>query len=291
MFEDASSDGPIRFSLKRPDGAVAGWRWVNEGAPPLLFCHATGFCASVYKRMLQPLSDRFDIFALDMRGHGRTSLPADPGTLRSWDIYADDVASFLNSEARDGWTLSGHSMGGVVVAMASRGRKDVSAIRLIEPVAMPPATALLARTPIWPHIAQRFPLVRGARQRRSVWPARGDVMASYDRKKIFRSWAPGVLADYLEDGLVDADGGVRLSCAPAWEAATFQAHANDFWGAVRAAPAPIRVLAADDRSSTVWPGALRRFRRAGGQVAKQPGASHLIAMEKPDFVAEFVAAE
>ncbi len=292
MFEEVSSDGPVRFSLKRSDGVFAGWRWVNEDAPPLLFCHATGFCASAYKQMLQPLSGRFDIFALDMRGHGRTSLPADPGALHSWDIYADDVEGFLNSQARDGWTLSGHSMGGVVVAMAARGRNDVSAIRLIEPVAMPPVTALLARTPIWPFIARRFPLVRGARQRRSVWPSRADVTASYQCKKIFRGWAPGVLEDYLEDGLEeDNSGAVHLSCAPDWEAATFQAHANDFWGAVRAAPAPIRVLVADDISSTVWPDALQRFRRAGGQVVMQSGVSHLIAMEKPDFAAEFVAAE
>ncbi|VAV92894.1 hypothetical protein MNBD_ALPHA05-702, partial [hydrothermal vent metagenome] len=111
------------------------------------------------------------------------------------------------------------------------------------------------------------------------------------RKPVFRNWAPGVLDDYLEDGLADDDGGVGLTCAPAWEAATFQAHDNDFWGALRAAPAPVCVLAADHKSSTVWRHAHRRFKRIGVSVTLQAGVSHLIAMERPDLAAQFVAGE
>jgi pimeloyl-ACP methyl ester carboxylesterase len=288
---NTSAPGPVRFQAECADGVLAGWRWPNEGAPPLLFCHATGFCASVYKQMLQHLSDRFEIFALDMRGHGRTRLAADPKGLRSWKVYADDVAEFLNHEARSGWTLAGHSMGGVVVTMAARGRDDVAAIALIEPVAMAPAMRLAARTPFWPFMARRFTLVRLARRRRSQWPVRADVAAGYRRKPVFRNWAPGVLDDYLEDGLADDNGGVRLACAPAWEAATFQAHDNDFWSALRAAPAPVRVLAADHKSSTVWPHARRRFERIGVSVTFQAGVSHLLAMERPDLAAQFVAGE
>jgi pimeloyl-ACP methyl ester carboxylesterase len=294
MNEDTITTGgsePVRFQVACAGGVLAGWRWPNEGAPPLLFCHATGFCASAYKQMLQHLNGQFEVFALDMRGHGRTCLAAVPEGLRSWKTYADDVAEFLNHEARSGWTLAGHSMGGVVVAMAARGRDDVASIALIEPVAMPPAMRLIVRTPIWPFVARRFSLARLARRRRSQWPARADVAAAYGRKPVFRNWAPGVLDDYLEDGLADDDGGVRLACAPVWEAATFQAHDNDFWGAVRAAPAPIRVLAADHKSSTVWRHAHRRFERIGVSVARQAGVSHLIAMERPDLAAQFVAGE
>ncbi len=291
MNVTTGGSGPVRFQIACAGGVLAGWRWPNDGAPPLLFCHATGFCASVYKQMLHRLSDQFDIFALDMRGHGRTRLAAAPEALRSWNTYADDVVEFLNLGARSGWTLAGHSMGGVVVTMAARGRDDIAAIALIEPVAMPPAMALVVRTPIWPWLARRFSLARLARRRRSQWPARADVAAAYGRKPVFRNWAPGVLDDYLEDGLADEDGGVRLACAPAWEAATFQAHDNDFWGAVRAAAAPVRVLAADHKSSTVWAHARRRFERIGAPVTLQAGVSHLIAMERPDLAAQFVAGE
>ncbi len=289
MTENNIKMTPSRISIERPDGVIAGWRWQNDGASPLLFCHATGFCASAYKQMLQHLSGRFDVFALDMRGHGKTTLPTEIGRFRSWDVYAADISAVLDQYAKTGWTLAGHSMGAIVVTMAARGRSDIGAINLVEPVAMPPITRILAQTPFWPIIARQFSLTRSALQRRSSWSARDDVLASYERKPVFRHWAPGVLSDYLEDGLTEESGGVRLSCNPTWEAATFQAHANDFWGAVRAAPAPISVLAADHRSSTVVAGADRRFERAGARIRKQTGVSHLIPMEMPDLAAQFVS--
>jgi len=280
---------PVRFSLEIPGGEMAGWRWVNEDAPPLLFCHATGFCASAYKKMLGHLSSRFDIYALDMRGHGRTTLPADPTRLHSWNVYARDIANAIDVLDRKDWTLAGHSLGGVVVTTAAAERNDVSAIRLIEPVAIPPYYPLAAHTPLWRLIGPGLPMVKQAASRRSQWPQREDVLKSYQRKALFRRWADGIVADYLEDGLVEAGEGVALSCAPPWEAATFAAHANDFWGAVRAVEGHISVLVADDRSSTVWGEARRRFAKYGIPLTHIPDATHLAPMEKPEIAAQFVA--
>lgn len=280
---------PERFSIAFEDGALAGWRWPNAGKPPLLFCHATGFCASAYKQMLGFLSDGFDIYALDMRGHGRTSLPADPGRLKSWRIYARDIARFLDEKKLEGWTLAGHSMGGVTATLAARGRKDVTALKLVEPVAMPRRLALLAATPLWPLVSRNWPLVRQAAKRRSTWSARAEVVASYRRKPLFRDWSAGALSDYLEDGLTETDDGVRLSCAPEWEAATFAAQANNFWGAAANAPAPMAVFAADSPTSTVSAAAREKFRALGAQLQVAEGVTHLGPMEKPARIAEFVA--
>ena len=284
---------PARFSLTLDDGEIAGWRWRNPEKPPLLFCHATGFCASVYKQVLSLLAGQYDIFAIDQRGHGRTTLPADPGRLRSWSTYAGDVTRFLNAHDRQGWTLAGHSMGAVVVTMAARGRADISNIALIEPVVIPEVLSLYARTPLWPFFRDAMPLVRGAAKRRASWPDRETVKTSYERKRLFRDWAPGVLDDYLEDGLVEVgdedDDGVSLACTPAWEAATFGAQANDFWAALGAAPAPVRVLAAVHASSTVAPMFRRRLRRKVAHLEETAGVSHLAPMEKPDLAAAFIA--
>lgn len=279
---------PTRFTHDTAEGALAGWRWPNEGKPPLLFCHATGFCASVYKQMLQLLSDDFDIFALDMRGHGRTSLPVDPHGLRSWRIYARDISAFLDWRSQNAWTLSGHSMGAVTAAMAATGRCDIQALKLIEPVAMHPLYALAAKTPFWGLAAARIPLVRQASKRRSAWRDKAAAQASYARKALFRKWVDGVLEDYLEDGLTKTANGVALACDPVWEAATFAAQANDFWPAVARAPAPVAVLAAGPGSSTVGPDARRRFRRCGAAVTSADSACHLIPMEDPVLSAEFI---
>lgn len=280
---------PQRFAVALNDGVLAGWRWDNAGKPPLLFCHATGFCASAYKQMLSHLSSRFDVYALDMRGHGRTTLPADPRKLRSWRIYADDICDFLDRERREGWVLAGHSMGGVTAAMAARNRSDVAALKLIEPVAVPRTVTLLAATPLWPFLSRRMPLVSLAAKRRSAWSARSEVVASYGRKGLFQSWSAGALSDYLEDGLTETGDGVRLSCAPAWESATFAAQANNFWNAVKDAPVPVEVYAADSPTSTVSPAARKKFRDFGAQLTVAPGVSHLAPMERPAEIAAFVA--
>lgn len=278
-----------RFSIDLPDGTLAGWRWRNEGAPRIAFCHATGFCAAPYKSMLSLLAPDFELFAFDQRGHGRTKLPADPARLRNWIGYARDLGAAIDALGGGRWILAGHSCGAVVSALAARGRTDVSAILMIEPASLRPIAYGLARTPFWSMYAGKIGLVRAAAARRAEWPDRETARAGYTRKEFFAGWAPGVLDDYLEDGLTRTSEGVRLACAPAWEAATFAAHAHDLWGAVRDAPAPVEVLAADHRSSTVPPARRADYVRRGAQVRLAAGVSHLIPLENPALAAEFVA--
>ena len=52
----------------------------------LVFAHANGFCASAYIQLLEPLAATFEIIAPDLRGHGRTRLPADPAGHRDWTV-------------------------------------------------------------------------------------------------------------------------------------------------------------------------------------------------------------
>jgi pimeloyl-ACP methyl ester carboxylesterase len=290
--EGAAASVPERVTVITQDGEIAGWRWRREGAPRLVFCHATGFCASAYKRMLSLAARELDILAIDMRGHGRTRLPADPGRLKNWRVYADDICAVVDrlaSEAPGEVILAGHSFGAVSAVLAAEGRPDIAGVGLLDPVAIPARLARLAGTPIWPLLSSKMPLVRAARARRATWPNRASVIASYQRKPLFASWAPGVLEDYLEDGLQVADGDIRLACAPDWEAATFAAHAHDFWGAFKTVGARAAVLAAE-QGSTVRPFAEARMRRAGAAFERLSGTGHLLPMEKPAPVADFLAA-
>lgn len=282
--------GAERFVLQAAEGAIAGWRWPKPGAPQLVFLHATGFCARAYAAMLAAAREELDILALDLRGHGRTQLPADPQALRSWDVYARDLSAALDAlpAIAGGRILAGHSCGAVVATLAAAVRSDVADLALIEPVATPRWMSLAARSPVWPRVSNRWPLVRGARARRAVFPSRVAAEESYGRKAFFARWREGVLADYLEDGLVEIDGGVRLSCDPAWEAATFAAQAHDFWGAVRRARVPVNVLIARDPSSTVSRGAEGALRRLGARISARSDASHLLPFEIPQQAATFL---
>ena len=271
-------------------------RFGRPGAPPLLFAHANGFCASAYARTLTALGDQFDVFALDQRGHGRSRLPADPAGHRDWRIFAEDIARALAAiearfEPNAPWTLAGHSLGGTASLMAAGDAERVRAVRLIDPVLLP-FPRWLARTPLWPLFAARMPLVRGALSRRARWPSRGDALAGYRDKPLFRRWAGGVLEDYLADGVIEDETGARLACAPAWEAANFAAQGHDPWAPARAylarPDADLSILVAE-RASTASRSAQRRLARLGARIDQAAGAGHLIPMERPDAVAAFLA--
>lgn len=264
-------------------------RFGRGDAPPLLFAHANGFCASAYRQMLAAAGAAFDIYAVDLRGHGRTRLPTDVPNFTGLEVHGADLGALLNTlKAPTRWTLSGHSLGAVAVTLAAKGRCDVAALRLIEPVALPRLWSAVARSPIGPSIMRRTPLAAGARARRGAFKDRDSVRSSYRGKALFSTWADGILDDYLDDGLKAAAGGVALSCAPAWEAANFAAQAHDFWGAVDQAPAPIAVLAADHPSTTTPAGSVRRFRRRGADVEIIAGCTHLVPFEQPLVAARFL---
>jgi pimeloyl-ACP methyl ester carboxylesterase len=291
MTEPDRYGAPMTFDLR--DGAIAARCWPRPGAPRLLFAHATGFCASAYRAMLTTLSEQFEVVAIDLRGHGRSALPADPAQLHDISPFVRDLGEVLDrlaARAEGRVLLAGHSLGASAALMAARGRRDVAGLALIEPVVIGELIACFAATPAWPLAASRIPLVKGARARRAVWPDRAAARAGYARKALFAHWAEGGLDDYLEDGLVEReDGGVGLACAPDWEAAIFATQKLTLWRAAKAAPAPIRVLVADHPSTTVGEAARRRFRRLGAGVEAAAAVSHLMPFERPDLAARFIA--
>ncbi|MBI1391630.1 MAG: alpha/beta fold hydrolase [Alphaproteobacteria bacterium] len=293
-----------RVRLATPEGDIAGiWYPAETPGTRLLFCHANGFCASTYRRTFQLTDRSVEILALDLRGHGRTSLPIELHGHRSWDVYADDIALALEAaEDRFGpgpWVFAGHSLGATAAVLAAaramaravNGAESVVAVRLIEPVILPGVLRMLARTPILRPAMARSALVRGARNRRATFGSRAEAISAYGAKPLFAAWADGVLHDYLEDGLVSQDGGVRLSCTPEWEAANFLAQAHRPFAALESlarAGKPISVLCGA-RGSTVADGARRGLSSLGAHVRTLNQAGHLIPMERPIDAAGFLA--
>lgn len=287
MLDACPAPEPVRFTLQ--DGEMAGYRWSRANAPRLIFAHANGFNALTYRRLLAPLADEFDIIAVDLRGHGRSTLPADPSRHRSWDIHARDLAALVSSlDARE-TVLSGHSMGATSMLMATAHlARTPAGLVLVEPVVMPPLVYAMMHSPFGPAFSNRLTIVKNAKTRMEGWAAPEDAKARYDAKTMFSRWAPGMLEDYLEDGLVKRDGEWRLACRPAWEAANFAAQRNRPLAAARRTDAPIAVLKAG-RGSTLRNA--QGLLDAGATITERPEAGHLIAMENPQFTAEWLAAE
>lgn len=278
---------PVRATIHLPDGEMALLTWPKPGAPRLVFAHANGFCASAYLQMLGALADQFDIVAPDLRGHGRSALPADPARHRSWDIYARDLVALNAALDRPADLAAGHSMGGTCWLLAAALMAAPPLLALIDPAMLPGMGYRLFRSPLRPAIARHIPLAQQARRRTRHWPDRGAALARYQGKSPFNRWAPGVLEDYLLDGLSETQGGVRLSCDPDWEAANFEAHGHDLPKAARKVAARIRLLKCEHGSASLYASSLAR---KGAQVETLGQSGHLAPMENPERVADWVRA-
>ncbi|MEO0982366.1 MAG: alpha/beta hydrolase [Pseudomonadota bacterium] len=285
-----------RFRHEMADGLVCG---IEIGDPirsiDALFLHATGFNAMTYQSLLGPLGLRARVAALDLRGHGRTSLPAKP-PFASWGLYRNDVIDWLDKHAPHGVVLGGHSMGGAVSLMVAGKRPDlVKALVLSDPVIIEPS--FYRARHIFPFVHRRLSLRKGlaadARRRRAEFQSRLEARLSYESKAAFSTWRDPFLQDYLLDGLHRIDDNHpdgedqtwRLTCEPKWEAATFNAQRNRPWGAlsvVRKKGIPISVLVADKGSVMTDKSIDRLARRVPhAKLRRVGGTTHFLPMEAP----------
>jgi pimeloyl-ACP methyl ester carboxylesterase len=281
----ASESGTFRrVSYELRAGRVAGLAWGDVTRPPdILFLHATGFNARTYSTLLAPLGERFHVLAIDLRGHGLTQLPAPTFGYGSWNRHRDDVIELVEGHIRAPVTLAGHSMGGTVALLAAGKRPGLArGLALLDPVFMPPASygfAQLPGAPLWWSIS--FPIARGAARRRSKFASKDAAIKALTGRGVFRGFTPEQIADYVGDGFVETEDGVRLACTPAYEARTFSAQRIDPWTALKRAPAPIVVLRAEHGSTMRAADHLLSV-RPDVRLAVVEGGSHMFPMERPD---------
>ena len=275
---------PIRQCYDLDDGQMAAWVWPNREKPVLVFAHANGFNGGAYRQMLNALSGRFEIIAPDMRGHGRSTLPADPSRHHNWRIYASDLRMLYSKLDRSPALLAGHSLGASCSLLAAGDMPEPPALALVEPVILPPIMYMAARSPLWPFIKGRIKIAQQARARSNGWPDHDSVLARYQSRATFSNWAEGMLSDYLEDGLKRTTSGVALSCDPEWEAANFEAQNNNLMGALKRIKSSVSILRASHGSTTIN---VKGLVRGGAKITSIEGG-HLAPMEHPQKVSAWL---
>jgi pimeloyl-ACP methyl ester carboxylesterase len=249
---------PRRLSLPVDNRWGAGEMSVLDFGDPkrpvdLVFVHANGFNAMTYRTLLAPLSGTLRIWAPDLRGHGHTTLPADPRGRRGWTDHRDDLVALLDALDGPPVVLAGHSMGGTAALLAAAERPDrVSKLVLMDPVIWGRVAVALFQLPLFDRLASRIPLVKNARKRRALFESREQALAAYSGRGAFRGWPEMMIADYLADGLVETPDGFVLACTPDWEASNYAAQSHDPWRALRRVGRPVRILKAQ-AGSTCFP--------------------------------------
>jgi pimeloyl-ACP methyl ester carboxylesterase len=282
---NATSDHlPRKRTIDLPGrgGAMAALDFGSANRPiDVIFSHANGFNARTYRSILSPLAQRLRILAIDLRGHGATTLPTTIEGREGWPQFRDDLLALMAAVADAPVVLAGHSMGGtssLLAAAAEPGR--VKALALFDPVVMPAGMAAD------PDAMQDNPLAAGAERRRAVFPSKAAVVEAYTGRGAFRTWSAEQLADYVEAGFRETDTGeVTLTSTPAWEASNFRTHNYDAWAAFRTSRCAVRILRAEVGSTFRLEGAEAEL-TATGRIAIEtvPGTSHFLPMERPDLV-------
>jgi pimeloyl-ACP methyl ester carboxylesterase len=261
------------------------------GAPRLLIAHATGFHGRAYGALARALGGRFDVWALDHRGHGAT--PAPPDWDADWHGFADDATAAARRVAATHGEVPmfgfGHSLGGSTLLLTAHRLVGVfTGLVLFEPIVFPPEMA---------GQLHEGPLVRGARRRRRQFASHAAAIANYAAKPPLRAFDPEALDDYVSGGFrpVDPaapDGPVTLCCEPDFEAETFLAGwRQDVWPLLPAIATPTVVVSGiDDGSAPARMAAAVAERLPNGSYAPHDELDHMGPFTHPAAVAAIIAA-
>jgi pimeloyl-ACP methyl ester carboxylesterase len=246
----------------------------------MVFAHANGFNALTYRELLAPLATTYRILAPDLRGHGHTQLPINTDGRFDWADYADDLSAVLDSLDGPPVVLAGHSMGAVTALLAAVQRPErVRGLVLLEPVIWPRALATVFGLPLIRRLPSQSPIAKGSRRRRARFDSRAAAMDAYRGRGAFKNWPDAMLADYLEDGLVDDGDGMVLACDPEWEASNYSAQSHNPWRALKRVGAPVHVLKGDEGTTCM----LNEGQIEGVRVEIVPGGTHFLPMLRPEI--------
>lgn len=270
---------PFDCSVHVAEGAELSYLDSGGAGPPLHFFHANGFPVSVYLPFMTPLCGDFRVLGLGLRGQdGLTE------GIESWHRLSLDLIGFLDAMGTGPVTGVGHSIGAVATLLAAARRPDLfSRLVLLDPVLLPRRIVLLLRLLRGVGKKDAFPLARRARRRRDGWADRGEALAYFRGKSLFRHWEDAYLRSYVTYGLrPDAGGRVALLCPPEAEARGFENYPPDIWAWPRRLRTPTLVVAGE-RSDGLPRESYERFLRlcpaARGTVLD--GVGHFVPMEAP----------
>ena len=270
----------------------------NKDKPGFQFAHATGFNALTYKELLEPLSDNFNVRAVDARGHGFTKLKANPQDMYDWKIYCDDLIKSVElfaEKTQKPIILSGHSMGAASAIQVAAIRPDlVSGLVLVDPVLMTNKIKVIFKIGRKYPLFKNFPIIKqgmmmseATKKRRRYWKNKEEIFNSYKNKLIFKTWTETTIRNYIEGGTELIGDEIRLTCDPLWEAATFSSWKHDAMGLIAKLNYPITLLQAEFNSTARGNGPIKLMQQDKLGVHKiVKGSTHFLPMEFPNIIKE-----
>jgi pimeloyl-ACP methyl ester carboxylesterase len=108
--------------------------WGRSDGPPILFLHGLSQSHLCWSRQYDSgLAEEFRLVACDLRGHGMSEAPGDPGHYTDGRLWADDVAAIVDRLGLDRPVLVGWSYGAFVICdyLRAYGPDRIAGINLV----------------------------------------------------------------------------------------------------------------------------------------------------------------
>ena len=96
------------------ESQVINYEHTGEGAP-LILLHGNGEDHHIFDELVAAIFDRYEIYALDTRGHGESATPAE----YHYTDMADDVANFIEYYDIKKPAILGFSDGGIIALLTA----------------------------------------------------------------------------------------------------------------------------------------------------------------------------
>jgi non-heme chloroperoxidase len=109
--------------------------WGRADGPPILFIHGWSQNHLCWARQYESaLADEFRLVAYDLRGHGMSEAPVEPGHYTDGKLWAEDVAAIIEELHLDRPVLVGWSYGAFVICdyVRAYGQDRIAAIDFVE---------------------------------------------------------------------------------------------------------------------------------------------------------------
>jgi pimeloyl-ACP methyl ester carboxylesterase len=116
------------------NGITLAYRVAGDPAdPPMVLLHGLGDDERDWGAVLPALAAHHRVYALDLRGHGRSSHPG----RYSFEAMRDDVRGFLETVVVERCVVVGHSMGGTVAILLAETAPQLFTHLILEDVTAP----------------------------------------------------------------------------------------------------------------------------------------------------------
>lgn len=255
-----------------------------ENKPILHFAHANSFPAGTYRVFFDHLRKHYDIRALELHAHN----PKYP-VRNGWHELAQELTDELIARYHEPVILVGHSLGGLLCLMAAKARPDlVKCVVMLDAPVLSGWKAWSWRLAKAVGFDKKISPARFSAKRLHTWANAEAAHRHFASKRLFASWPPEVLHDYIDHGLVPHEKGVSLRFKRETETAVYRTLPHHVGKLARQKfPVPIGYIGGRESVEGRMAG-LRATQRLAGKYFEQIPGTHLFPMESPALTADAV---